>query len=46
VSFLGQQMSGQPPRASLAAQWPAIMAWLPILIFGPIAVFLLDRVET
>jgi lipopolysaccharide export LptBFGC system permease protein LptF len=46
VSFLGQQMSGQPPRATLAAQWPAIMAWLPILIFGPIAVFLLDRVET
>jgi lipopolysaccharide export system permease protein len=46
VSFLGQQMSGQPPKSSLAAQWPAIMAWLPILIFGPIAVFLLDRVET
>src|SRR3954447_9145542 len=46
VTFLGQQMAGQPPRASLAAQWPAIMAWLPILIFGPIAVFLLDRVET
>ena len=46
VSFLGQQLAGQPPKASLAAQWPAIMAWLPILIFGPIAVFLLDRVET
>jgi lipopolysaccharide export LptBFGC system permease protein LptF len=46
VTFLGQQMAGQPPRPSLAAQWPAIMAWLPILIFGPIAVFLLDRVET
>ncbi len=46
VSFLGQQMAGQPPNSGLAAQWPAIMAWLPILIFGPIAVYLLDRVET
>jgi lipopolysaccharide export LptBFGC system permease protein LptF len=46
VSFLGQQMSGNPPNSSLTAQWPAIMAWLPILVFGPVAVFLLDRVET
>jgi lipopolysaccharide export system permease protein len=46
VSFLGQQMSGNPPNQSLSAQWPAIMAWLPILLFGPVAVFLLDRVET
>jgi lipopolysaccharide export system permease protein len=46
TSFLGQQMSGNPPTGNLASQWPAIMAWLPILIFGPIAVFLLDRVET
>jgi lipopolysaccharide export system permease protein len=46
VSFLAQQMSGQPPNQEWAAMWPAIMAWVPILIFGPIAVFLLDRVET
>jgi lipopolysaccharide export system permease protein len=45
-SFLGQQMAGQPPTGSLASHWPALMAWAPILIFGPIAVFLLDRVET
>jgi lipopolysaccharide export LptBFGC system permease protein LptF len=46
TSFLGQQLSNSPPNPGLAPQWPAIMAWLPILIFGPIAVFLLDRVET
>jgi lipopolysaccharide export system permease protein len=46
VSFVGQQMAGQPPTSSIASQWPAIMAWLPILVFGPVAVFLLDRVET
>jgi lipopolysaccharide export LptBFGC system permease protein LptF len=45
-TFIGQQMSGQPATPSLANQWPAMMAWLPILLFGPIAVFLLDRVET
>jgi lipopolysaccharide export system permease protein len=46
ASFLAQQMSGQPPSPEWAAMWPAIMAWVPILIFGPVAVFLLDRVET
>jgi lipopolysaccharide export LptBFGC system permease protein LptF len=46
TSFLGQQLAGQPPTPNLTAQWPALMAWLPILVFGPIAVFLLDRVET
>jgi lipopolysaccharide export system permease protein len=46
VSFLAQQMSGQPLIHEWAAMWPAIMAWMPILIFGPVAVFLLDRVET
>lgn len=46
TSFLGQQLTGQPPSSSIAQQWPAIMAWMPLLIFGPIAVYLLDRVET
>jgi lipopolysaccharide export system permease protein len=46
TTFVGQQLTGSPPSPQLAPQWPAIMAWLPILIFGPIAVFMLDRVET
>jgi lipopolysaccharide export system permease protein len=46
TSFLAQQLTSQPPTPGITAQWPAIMAWTPLLIFGPIAVFLLDRVET
>ena len=46
VSFLSQQLAGSPPKPSLAAQWPAIMAWVPIFVFGPLSVFLLDRVKT
>lgn len=46
TSFLAQQMAGHPLSPQLASQWPAIMAWLPILLFGPVAVFLLDRVKT
>jgi hypothetical protein len=34
------------PNSSLAWEWPAIMAWVPIIIFGPVAVWLLDRIET
>jgi lipopolysaccharide export system permease protein len=45
--FLCYQLAGTPPAgARWTAQWPAIMAWTPILIFGPIAVWLLDRVRT
>ncbi len=46
LSFLAYQMAGQPYKLEWAAHWPAIMAWLPILIFGPVAVFMLDRVES
>jgi len=46
LSFLGQQMAGNPWRPEWAGHWPALMAWMPILIFGPIAVWLLDKVET
>src|SRR6185437_12111380 len=45
--FLCYQLAGTPPAGpQWADRWPAIMAWVPILIFGPIAVFLLDRVKT
>ena len=46
--FLCYQLAGTPPTtgAAWADRWPAIMAWTPILIFGPIAVWLLDRVRT
>ncbi len=44
--FLCNMLASQPPKPEWAYQWPAVMAWVPILIYGPVAVWLLDRVET
>jgi lipopolysaccharide export system permease protein len=45
--FLSQQLAGQPPSDPQWQQlWPVLMAWLPIFVFFPIGVFLLDRVKT
>ncbi|HEX2973447.1 MAG TPA: LptF/LptG family permease [Tepidisphaeraceae bacterium] len=46
--FMGQEMANTPPAfiAATSAQWPALMAWLPIFIYGPLSVWLLDRVKT
>ena len=45
--FLSQQLAGTPPAGGQwMDRWPAILAWMPIMIFGPIAAWLLDRVET
>jgi len=45
--FLSHQLAGSPPAGTdWAVTWPALMAWMPVLLFGPVAVFLLDRVKT
>jgi lipopolysaccharide export LptBFGC system permease protein LptF len=45
--FVTQQLAGQPPVGQQWANlWPILMAWTPILIFGPLAVYLLERIET
>lgn len=44
--FITYQMAATPPSAEWGALWPAIMAWTPIFIFGPLAVWLWDRVKT
>ncbi len=44
--FVCSMLANQPPKPAWADEWPAIMAWTPILLFGPLAVWLLDRVET
>ncbi len=41
--FIFYQLAGNP---NLSYIWPAILAWVPILIFGPLAVLLLDRVKS
>ena len=49
--FLFHQFAGSIPL-SLASTpggantWSMLMAWMPIFIFGPMSVFLLDRVKT
>jgi len=45
--FICQNLAVTPPSdPRWTAQWPALMAWMPIFIFGPLSVFLLDRVKT
>ncbi|NLX12241.1 MAG: YjgP/YjgQ family permease [Phycisphaerales bacterium] len=43
ITFIGQQMVGAAETSTLLAALPA---WLPIFVFGPIAVVLLDGVKT
>lgn len=45
--FIAQHLAGTPsPIVSLTAHWPALMAWFPVLTFGPAAIFALDRIKT
>jgi lipopolysaccharide export system permease protein len=45
--FLAQQIAGHPPLGTNWINvWPALLAWLPIFIFAPLSVWLLDRVPT
>ena len=44
---LARQIAGNPPATgNWPQQWPLIMAWIPIFIFLPLAIFLLDRTHT
>jgi lipopolysaccharide export system permease protein len=49
--FLFHQFAGHLPvslanSANGANTWSMLMAWMPIFIFGPMSVFLLDRTKT
>jgi len=45
--FLAYQIAGRPPPgAQWVDRWPAVWAWAPILLFGPVALVLLDRLYT
>jgi lipopolysaccharide export system permease protein len=49
--FLFHQFAGTVPPSLASAPngtstWSMLMAWMPIFIFGPMSVFLLDRVKT
>jgi lipopolysaccharide export LptBFGC system permease protein LptF len=46
-AFLTYQIAAHPPAGpQWTDRWPLIMAALPVLIFGPVAVFLLERLST
>ena len=45
--FLCQQIAGKPPLGTMwISLWPALMSWVPIFVFAPVAVLLMDRVRT
>jgi lipopolysaccharide export LptBFGC system permease protein LptF len=44
--FLSHQIAGNPPGPQWFDRWPAMMAWMPLLIFAPVAVFLMDRIQS
>jgi hypothetical protein len=45
--FITQNMAGLPATTpALAQNWPAIMAWLPIFIFAPVAIWLMNAIRT
>ncbi len=49
ATFACQMAAREPPpflSDALLSRWPATMAWLPVLIFGPLAVVQLDRMES
>lgn len=45
--FLCHQIAAHPPSGQeWTDRWPAIMAWAPIFVFFPLAIFLLDQLQT
>ncbi len=46
VVFLCLQVAANPPSPSLVRYWPMAILWLPVFVFAPLAVWLLDRVKS
>jgi lipopolysaccharide export system permease protein len=44
--FLSQQLAPSHPESISPQNWAIVLAWMPIFIFGPVSVLLLDRVKT
>ncbi len=45
--FMAQQLAGHPPEWFVwQQQWPALLAWMPTVIFFPLALVMLGRMET
>ncbi len=47
TTFICQSLADHPPAGEVwRDRWAALMAFLPVLTFGPLSAFLLDRVKT
>lgn len=47
TAFVCQNLAGSPPpEPQWLERWPLLMGWLPIFVFGPLGLVLLDRVKT
>lgn len=47
--FLSHQIAGAPPAGldpAWSDTWPALWAWMPLILFGPLAVWLMDRIKS
>jgi lipopolysaccharide export LptBFGC system permease protein LptF len=44
--FITYQMAASPPTPELTNLWPALMAWVPIFIFGPLSILLMSQVKS
>jgi lipopolysaccharide export system permease protein len=44
--FVTYQMAASPPNPQLMNLWPALMAWVPIFIFGPLSILLMSQVKS
>ena len=44
--FLTYQFAGALPRPDWILFWPALMTWIPIFVFGPWAMYSLERVKS
>jgi lipopolysaccharide export LptBFGC system permease protein LptF len=44
--FVTYQMAASPPTSELTNLWPALMAWIPIFIFGPLSILLMSMVKS
>jgi lipopolysaccharide export LptBFGC system permease protein LptF len=45
--FMSHQLAGQNTLGpDWAATWPALMAWVPVFIFLPVAIWMLDRLHS
>lgn len=44
--FVSHQLAGRAPSPEMAWFWPALMLWLPLFVFGPIAVYMLENLKS